>query len=630
VRRLDEDCAAFTAGCPLALDIVLSTLGRRGLDRLLCLTRDALTEQEDINIDTTLLKHLLEVEQVVPGVLAEHTWAVIDVVEVVFAAITISDTCLTVIEPGVAVLSKIAETAKSGCIEAAMENVWLASILRQAMDIRGTSAGHDSKPLDRLFHGLLRNTIDQSIGGMVVRTLMRYPVFTPLVTSVLLRLQTIIDEDNATIISKKVELGFNPYSFGYTAFERAFAAHVKLLTRATMCNWEATNGQKFMKTRHHSKIRQLIVYRACVKRNDKIKKFRELIADSKKSDKAMVTEIQRLNQLNAAAVNGSSKKGFQTLKERRLFEETRAFFQEGLLNNLTENECFQAGRNAWTCFALQIIYSSMPAAAQGGVTGYSFLYPYTDNYLDDVKVSFEDKIYFQHVFEKRLKGKATFGDVPEFAAGQKAFTSVNQIEEQWDRDAYREAYLSLLAINNAQTWSLYQHCTNRVDPPTYKELYEATVYKGGASVLADAFMVYGSCTVALQAFAYGLGFSLQVVDDLQDVEEDIKNFQETMYTVAYESRNTEFTTILTRRLLNFIKKVCDSARFTSNFVDENLNKILLTITTNIVLKAIARSPVLFPQKFRQEWAPLAPLPASCMKKLHSLRHLFQLTLNNEI
>eukprot|EP00854_Cymbomonas_tetramitiformis_P007484 gene7484-8910_t len=356
-------------------------------------------------------------------------------------------------------------------------------------------------------------------------------------------------------------------------------------------------------------------------------------------------EIRQLHHEVAGLVNGVSKDVFGTLTKRALFAETRRFSTRASLLKLPNQQIFQAGRNAWTCFALQVIYNSQLAACTDAVFGYSMLYPYTDNFLDDPEILLSEKWKFQLAFERRLQGVHSEKDMPDFVAGQKAFEMVGLIENDWDRAQVPEVFLALVAINDAQTWSLFQHqheMSEHASELSHSKLLEQSVYKGGTSVLADAHMVDGSVGLMQSAFAFALGYGLQIVDDLQDTFEDLEACQHTIFTIAHvlnssnnnkrnsagASSSTAFGDAYARRLAWYLHYVCHSAKAES--IDAALREILIKMTWNMVLKAIARAPALFSEQFQKEWRTLGPLPAEKMAQLQSLKTLHELAITDRI
>lgn len=67
-------------------------------------------------------------------------------------------------------------------------------------------------------------------------------------------------------------------------------------------------------------------------------------------------------------------------------------------------DIFQAIRNVWIMNSIQILFD-MKVELTPSVFAYSMLYPYSDNYLDDTRISIEDKEVFNHKFRKWLYGE---------------------------------------------------------------------------------------------------------------------------------------------------------------------------------------------------------------------------------
>jgi hypothetical protein len=84
------------------------------------------------------------------------------------------------------------------------------------------------------------------------------------------------------------------------------------------------------------------------------------------------------------------------MMKRGMFVETRKFVDQAeAIENWNHEELLQAGRNVWTCFGLQMIIYNEEVRLQDAYVGYSLLYPYTDNYLDDETIPKETKLTFQ-------------------------------------------------------------------------------------------------------------------------------------------------------------------------------------------------------------------------------------------
>jgi hypothetical protein len=177
-------------------------------------------------------------------------------------------------------------------------------------------------------------------------------------------------------------------------------------------------------------------------------------------------------------------------------------------------DIYQAARNALTMHCLQsllgVAVESTPA-----VLGYSLLYPYTDNLLDDKSLDAAAKMAFSRRLADRLRGcKVEPGDPRE----GRIFELVAMIEGQYPRARFPDVFASLLAIHRAQERSVA--LLGGPTPLSRRTIVEIGVEKGGTSVLADGHLVAGALTPAQAECIFGLGVFLQLRDDLEDVEDD--------------------------------------------------------------------------------------------------------------
>lgn len=163
-------------------------------------------------------------------------------------------------------------------------------------------------------------------------------------------------------------------------------------------------------------------------------------------------EISKFNREMSALTLGVGVDFFDHMKESGMFAETRHFISRAeSIEHWNHEELLQAGRNVWTCFGLQMILYQQNVTMSDAYLGYSLLYPYTDNYLDDDTITPSDKKIFQDLFTRRLAGE----DVkPRSEAETKIWDCVKLIENRFDRKEFPNAFNSLIAINEAQTKSL--------------------------------------------------------------------------------------------------------------------------------------------------------------------------------
>ncbi|MCU1257832.1 MAG: hypothetical protein JWO80_717 [Bryobacterales bacterium] len=188
---------------------------------------------------------------------------------------------------------------------------------------------------------------------------------------------------------------------------------------------------------------------------------------------------------------------------------------------ITDADILQACRNAWTACGLQSLYGQ-PMDLTPAIFAYSMLYPYSDNYLDDPSLSGDDKLAFRRNFRRRLSGEP----VPATnSCEEAAWRLVALIESQYTRAEHPRIFESLLDIHHAQEQSL-RLVRGCLDP------LPLLFAKGGASVLADAYLAAGSLSACEARFAFIWGVLLQLGDDLQDVAEDLEGGAMTLFTEA--------------------------------------------------------------------------------------------------
>jgi hypothetical protein len=209
--------------------------------------------------------------------------------------------------------------------------------------------------------------------------------------------------------------------------------------------------------------------------------------------------------------------------------------------SLSQAGITQAARNAWTACGMQPLFG-VPLRLTPAILAYSLLYPYSDNYLDQLGVSHEDKMRFSERFRCRLSG-ARNGAEP---VGREIGTMVRMIEWEFPREQHPEVFDALLAIHAAQEESLKQLERLEMDK---LELLRISCAKGGTSVLADACLVRGGLTAAESEFAFLWGVMLQLGDDLQDVREDLERGSDTLFT--RDLRKGQPLDALVEQLLNF-------------------------------------------------------------------------------
>ncbi|HUJ29644.1 MAG TPA: hypothetical protein VLY23_00055 [Candidatus Acidoferrum sp.] len=213
--------------------------------------------------------------------------------------------------------------------------------------------------------------------------------------------------------------------------------------------------------------------------------------------------------------DGFSAVATQLARQARLFDPA-----------VSAADIFQASRNAWTACGLQILMGQKMRLTPA-IFAYSMLYPYTDNYLDDPEISRAAKLAFSSRFRRRLEGDAV---APLNDREALIWRLVELIEEQYARDAWPGVHASLLEIHRAQENSV--RLLRFGSSPAGADVLKLSFEKGGASVVADAHLVAASLSPDEARFAFDWGVLLQLADDLQDLQQDLRERTLTIFTQA--------------------------------------------------------------------------------------------------
>ena len=191
---------------------------------------------------------------------------------------------------------------------------------------------------------------------------------------------------------------------------------------------------------------------------------------------------------------------------------------------ISSEDIYQAGRNVMTMNLLQLLMN-LPVQISPAVFAYSMLYPYSDNYLDDPSIAGRTKLTFGEHFKRRLNGELL---EPANTREQTIFDLIGMVEGQFERGLYPQVYQSLNAIQDAQSKSLKLLRANT--SPYDTDVLGIVFEKGGTAVLADGYLVAGLLSPAEAHFMFTYGAFTQLMDDLEDVRQDMKDGIMTLFS----------------------------------------------------------------------------------------------------
>ena len=274
---------------------------------------------------------------------------------------------------------------------------------------------------------------------------------------------------------------------------------------------------------------------------------------------------------------------------------------------LPMTDVIQACRNAWTVCGIQPLLGDRMQMTPA-IIGYSLLYPYSDNYLDTRKISAKSKLEFSARFRDRLCGLQI---APRDQHESAVWSMVSLIELEYPRRQFPRVYESLLAIHQAQENSMAQLSRSR--HLSEAELLRLSCAKGGTSVLADACLSHGNLNDAEARFAFDWGVLLQLGDDLQDVQEDLRQRSTTLFSRAAAASVPLDS--LVRQLLAFSARVADQVDALPHG-DPALKRLLRMSWRSLILMAVARSPRSFTPAFLAELEPASPFRFAFLRARH--------------
>jgi hypothetical protein len=301
--------------------------------------------------------------------------------------------------------------------------------------------------------------------------------------------------------------------------------------------------------------------------------------------------------------------GLDRLFTDEALEATRQFIRESRLfaPGIADQSLFQALRNLWVVHSVQLFLRA-PIALSPALFAYSMLYPWTDNCLDDPRLTRAAKIAFGDWLGLRLAGVKA---APRDLHAQQVSRLVGMIERRYPRPEFPEVYLSLQAIHQAQMSSLEQQDSSRT--LDVQALLQLSIAKGGASVLADACLVRGWLSEDEAEFMFAYGVLLQLIDDVQDLPDDLANGHRTIFSLQahlgpLDGVTTRLWAFTQRVLWNFSRFAAAQPGSLKSLVQDNFRLLLLQTvarnrqfyTRDFVRALEAASPVRFYYLARQE------------------------------
>jgi hypothetical protein len=271
---------------------------------------------------------------------------------------------------------------------------------------------------------------------------------------------------------------------------------------------------------------------------------------------------------------------------------------------LSPDNIYQGMRNVWIMNGLQLMMG-VPVEITPSVFAYSMIYPYSDNLLDDLSITAKEKQEFSYRFNQRLHGENV---VPYNHTESQLFLLVGLFEEQFPRNEFPEVYESLYAIQQGQTCSLNLINCNGLEESVVREI---CFEKGGASVLADGYLVAGRLTSEQERALFGYGIYLQLLDDIQDVKEDAEAHTKTLFSCL---DGTPDLGAFVNKTIHFGRIAMEELRCFNGTEMETMLRLMNRSIETMVIESVGLNPDSYSEKYLQTLEKNSPLRFEFIRK----------------
>ncbi len=307
-------------------------------------------------------------------------------------------------------------------------------------------------------------------------------------------------------------------------------------------------------------------------------------------------------------VLGLTQLPLESVYDKRFVESTRLFLEAArdFDPGLGVDAVYQALRNVWIMNTLQF-EMGLDVRYTKAVFGYSMVYPYLDNFLDDDAVSTGDKLATLVKLKAWLEGRPGPAEGPR---EEKLRALIGLIEGRFSRLEHPGVFRSMLAIYNAQIKSLLQQ--KRTGPASARDILGISLEKGGTSVLADGYLVAGDLHPGQEDFCFGFGAFLQMADDLQDLEDDAGRGHLTLFSPAAGPDGLDDRLFKFQR---FIAAVLDKTANRSNPETSPLREIIRRACSLMAMESVGNHRRHFSRKCVRLCRASFPVHFSHLRKL---------------
>lgn len=267
----------------------------------------------------------------------------------------------------------------------------------------------------------------------------------------------------------------------------------------------------------------------------------------------------------------------------------------------------QAMRNFWIANLLQVAFNK-PLENTEALYGYSMLYPYTDNLMDDPAQDKQQKKSFCHRLTEKLMGLTDVKATSQ--AETRIYELVDKIYDQYPIKTYPSVQIGLLSIHDAQAESLKQQQANLM--PYEIDLLGKSFYKGGTSLIADGFLVKPDMNLKEQVFCFSFGAILQLCDDLQDIESDYTSHH---YTIFSQLKGHYALDTLLDKLNGYLELTMAELDEICAQDEYDLSMVIARNTRLLLLYAVSDNECAFTRPYVKKVHEMLPIRPAALKKV---------------
>jgi hypothetical protein len=237
--------------------------------------------------------------------------------------------------------------------------------------------------------------------------------------------------------------------------------------------------------------------------------------------------------------------------------------------------------------------------------GYSMLYPFTDNYIDSQSTSEQEKKEYNQIIRDKIEGKEVR---PKSEHQFKTCELLQYIESKYPRETDSTIFQLLLMMLEAQEYSLRQDNKNFL--LTDEDRLDISLYKGGISVLVDRYIASDKLAEEDIFFYLGMGFFLQLADDLQDIREDSISGHQTIFT---SNLNCEQEELLVNKLLQFIHQIAEQY----HAKNEPFKDFIIYSCYQLIFSSVIGSKEFFSEEYLKQIERYLPVTYPFLEKMQS-------------